>query len=177
MKEILYIICLFIAVMTMIPSFGQQQDDDIPPLWDTTPRTAYAKHIQLPEAYASFIFELVNQYVGKAGADKTEDWWHQKGPFLTIYKMSKNSKEFCVILRARILLRGSCYYTYLGKYLLVSSDPFFEKYVDDEEPLKIEYIEFAFVEEPIYWCIEEKEDSLYITDKYTPFQGVWSMIK
>lgn len=174
MRRITLLISILFVVLIIGSSFGQRQDDNV--LYDPTPRSACARHIQLPEKYSNFIFEFVNKYVGKAGADKSEDWWHQKGPFLTLYKI-ENSNEFDVVIRRRSSLRSSCYYTYLGKYLLVSNDPFFEKYIDDGDTLKYEFIHFAFIEDPFYWSFEEKDDSLYITDKYTPYDGAWRLIE
>lgn len=163
--------------MAMMPSFAQQEDSELLSLCDNTRCTSYAKHIQLPDKYTSFIFDFVNTYVGKAGADKSEEWWRQKGPFLSLDILNEHSNEFLVLFCSRFQIRDNHYYTYLGKYLLVADDPYFEKYVDDGQQLKIEYINSYYVDEPIYWCFEEKGDSLCVTDKNTPFEGAWWLMK
>lgn len=166
MKRFLFIICTLIISATSVKFiFGQQKDEYCPVLYDPTPRTVYARHIQLSEEYAEFILEFVNRFVGNVGADKSEDWWHEKGPFLTLEKSDVNPYRYFVIIRKRKYLRDSHYYTYIGKYLLVASNTYFERYVDDGATLKIEYTEFAFLEEPICWCFEEKNDSLQLTEQ------------
>lgn len=168
MKRLLYIFSAFIvSVLTFYPSFAQQQDDEVFPLYDPTPRTAYARHIQLPEKYVEVILDCVNKYVGNVCADKSEEWWHHQGPFLTFDSFKNDPNRFGLTILPRNDIYKYQFYTYVGKYLLLSGCQEFEIYVDNGEPYEINYIICIHTDEPIYWDFEEKGDTLQLIEQQT----------